>query len=87
MARIRHTCRYAMDTVDWAMNVAQINRDIRLANEHLPPGMQVCRNVIAVQLPDNSNMHLKCARLCWHHLPNDSEHLRPAGERHRAASV
>lgn len=35
-------CRYAMDSVDWAMNAAQINRDIRLANEHLPPGMQVC---------------------------------------------
>lgn len=30
-----------MDSVDWAMNAAQINRDIRLANEHLPPGMQV----------------------------------------------
>lgn len=30
-----------MDSVDWAMNAAQINRDIRLANEHLPPSMQV----------------------------------------------
>jgi hypothetical protein len=37
-----------MDSVDWAMNAAQINRDIRLANEHLPPGMQVRPNIYVV---------------------------------------
>lgn len=41
-------CRYAMDNVDWAMNAAQINRDIRLANEHLPPEMQVWASSLLV---------------------------------------
>lgn len=49
-------CRYAMDSVDWAMNAAQINRDIRLANEHLPPGMQV-RPLSAAFCSSSSMLH------------------------------
>lgn len=40
-----------MDTVDWAVNAAQINADIRLANEHLPPEMQVWAACLAACLP------------------------------------
>lgn len=40
-----------MDSVDWAMNAAQINRDIRLANEHLPPGMQVRNKQLGLATP------------------------------------
>ena len=30
-----------MEPTDWAFNAAQINQDIGLANEHLPPDLQV----------------------------------------------
>mmetsp|Transcript_1706 Transcript_1706/g.4949 ORF Transcript_1706/g.4949 Transcript_1706/m.4949 type:complete len:1096 (+) Transcript_1706:257-3544(+) len=34
-------CRYAMEPTNWALNAAQINHDIQLANEHLPAELQV----------------------------------------------
>ncbi len=39
-----------MDMVDWAANAAQINADIRLANEHLPPEMQVRQRDLNIAL-------------------------------------
>ena len=37
----RRASRYAMEPTNWALNAAQINHDIRLANELLPSELQV----------------------------------------------
>ncbi len=37
-----------MEPTDWAFNAAQINQDIGLANDHLPPDLQVPKRQVAV---------------------------------------
>lgn len=39
LRRVR--ARYALENVDWAKNVRQLNKDIKAANDFLPENMQV----------------------------------------------